>query len=364
MRRLDPKEVYEYLDSKEITDNEVDLEPVYLEIEESTLLQILKDIIDTSWGSGKIDSIAINKWLNNFTGKVFDVQYERKLALILAIHIVYYNESDISYLVKITYRRLLHEIMIKDNVDIKGAMNSIVFYPLGSISESGSFMSYYFRKENGLSTDFFVNSSNELLSLSKVKNIILIDDVSISGEQAIWYMKSMKKKMPLWDEIMKDKDIYALFLISTIAAQRKLVEQKIHLCTPILMDERSQCFKCESAIYRMFDKNIRDVLRIQSRYMSQKYGYKLLSKQYLYNGEIQRLLNEGKSIEQIREKVVRDSLGYNDSQVLLAFEYNTPNNCLPIIWVDNKEWVSLFKRHEKLYASQIVYGIERETIYV
>lgn len=358
------KEVYEYLLKQEIVDNEISLEPISLEIEETTLFQILKDIIDTSWGRGKLDSGTINRWLNNFTGLAFDSQYERKLALILAIHIVYYNENDISYLVKIAYRRLLHEIMIKDNTGIEGAMQSIMFYPLGSVSESGPFMSYYFRKENGLSTDFFISSMDELFGLSKVKNIVLLDDVSISGGQAIWYMKDMKKKVPLWDDLVRDKNIYALFLISTITAQEKLAAEKIKLCTPILMDERSQCFKEESTIYRMFDKDIRNIIRLQSRYMAEKYGYKLLSKQYFYNGEIQRLLDDGKSADKIRDKVRKDALGYNGSQVLLAFEYNTPNNCLPIIWVDNEDWVPLFKRHDKLYTAQIVGGIESETIYV
>lgn len=358
------EELYKFLEDEDFADDNIDFEPVNLEVEEEMMIQILKDIVDTSWGRDTLDRGAIERWLDNFTGTAFDVNYERKLALILAIHVVYYNENDICYLVKIAYRKLLHEIMTKQGESIDSAAESIVFYPLGSISESGPFLSYYFRKENNLSIDFFINTMDSVLNIPQVKNIVFLDDVSISGGQVSWYMKKMKKQEILWEKLSKNKNFYALFLVSTLKAQQKLEQEGIQLCTPILMDERSQCFKEESAIYKIFEASIRNTIRMQSKYMAQLYGYKLLLEQYRYNGEIQRLLDEKRTPEYIKNKIKKDALGYDDSQVLIAFEYNTPNNCLPIIWAENDIWRPLFKRYDKLYSAQVIGGIKNETVYI
>lgn len=140
----------------DVIHEEINDQLVELEMEEEMLLQVLKDIVETSWGRDVLESKTIYEWLDNFDGSVFDKEYERKLALILAIHMVYYNENDIGYLVKIAYRKLIHEIMLEEETTIEEVVKSTIFYPLGSISESGPFLAYYFRKENNLSTDFFV----------------------------------------------------------------------------------------------------------------------------------------------------------------------------------------------------------------
>lgn len=358
------QELYTYLEKETGDDQIIDLNPVNLGLEEDALIQILKDTVDTSWGQDTLDSRTIERWLANFSGYIFNAVYERKLALILAINIVYYNENDISYLVKIAYRKLLHDIMCKEHISIENAAESVIFYPLGEVSESGPFVSYYFRKENNLSVDFFLHSMEHIANMPNIRNIVLLDDVSISGGQVKWYMQEMKKKDLLWNKLVQEKNFYALFLISTVKAQRKLEKENVQLCTPILMDERSQCFEENSAIYKMFDERIRDIIRLQSKKMVKGYGYKLLIKQYMYNGELKRLLDEGKSVEQIRDKIRKDALGYDDSEVLIAFAYNTPNNSLPIIWAENKEWTPLFKRYDKLYTSQVVGGIRNETVFI
>ena len=210
---------------------------------------------------------------------------------------------------------------------------------------------------------FFVSSVNSIINSPNINNIVFLDDVSISGGQVSWYTKQLRKE-PIWKELFEEKNIYALFLLSTINAKRKLKEKGISLCAPILMDERSQCFKKESTIYKIFDDKVRDIIRLQSRYMAEVYGYRLLIKQYILNGELQRLLDENKTVEEIREKLKKDALGYDDSEMLIAFEYNTPNNCLPIIWGESDNWSPLFKRNDKIYISQVVGGIKDETIYI
>lgn len=356
------EELYEELGDIELNETIVE-EPVELEMEEEMLIQVLKDMVETSWGRDTLERKTICDWLSNFKGVVFPEEYERKLALILAIHMVYYNENDICYLVKIAFRKLMHEIMIEEGNTIDEAIKSTIFFPLGSVSESGPFLSYYFRKENNLSIDFFVSSVDSIANSPNIHNIVFLDDVTISGGQLSRFIHNSKNKF-IWNKLFEEKKIYALFLISTINAKERLKDEKIHLCAPILMDKRSQCFKEESSIYKIFGEDIRDTIRLQSKYLSQVYGCKLLTDQYLVNGELQRLLDKGKTIIQIKEKIRKDSLGYDDSQALIAFEYNTPNNCLPIIWVENENWIPLFRRSDKLYTSKVVGGIKDETIYI
>lgn len=346
------------------------LEEVDLALEEDFLIQTLKDMADTSWGRDTLNYTTIMKWLDNFKGQLYSIEYERILALILAVHMVYYNESDICHLVRLAYRKLLHDIMEQESIDPAAATASMVFLPLGTVSESGPFLSYYFRKENSLPTEFFVSSLEMIDRMDNVKNIILIDDVSISGGQADWYIREMKKKSPFFEKILNSKNVYALFLISTIAAKEKLKLHKINLCAPILMDKRSRCFHEESSIYKIFDKKIRDIVRDQSKAMVQHYGCPLIIRQYMRNGEFQRLLNgkrkldEKEVLEKIEQRVKEDALGYGDAQVLIAFEYNTPNNTLPIIWADDQQWNPLFKRYDKVYSRQIIGGFENERIFI
>ena len=61
---------------------------------------------------------------------------------------------------------------------------------------------------------------------------------------------------------------------------------------------------------------------------------------------------------------MQDALGYGDAEVLVALEYNTPNNSLPIIWVENEDWNPLFKRYEKKYAARLIGGIEDGSIFI
>jgi len=44
-------------------------------------------------------------------------------------------------------------------------------------------------------------------------------------------------------------------------------------------------------------------------------------------------------------------LGFADGQYLLGFEYNTPDNTLPIFWGTSNGWYPLFTRYQKIYGN-------------
>ncbi|MDE6219810.1 MAG: hypothetical protein K2G51_05160, partial [Lachnospiraceae bacterium] len=151
-------------------------EEIDLSLEEDFLIQTLNGMVDTSWGRDTLDYETITKWLDNFTGRIYSQKYERILALVLAVHMVYYNENDICHLVKLAHRKLLHIIMEREGIELADAVESMVFMPLGTVSESGPFLSYYYRKENCLPTEFFVGSLEDAARMERVENIVLVDD--------------------------------------------------------------------------------------------------------------------------------------------------------------------------------------------
>ncbi|MGB2867390.1 MAG: hypothetical protein WBD36_02975, partial [Bacteroidota bacterium] len=50
-------------------------------------------------------------------------------------------------------------------------------------------------------------------------------------------------------------------------------------------------------------------------------------------------------------------LGYQDSQLLIGFFYNTPDNSLPIFWSSKNNWKPVFKRYDKnYYQKKVAHG--------
>jgi hypothetical protein len=53
-----------------------------------------------------------------------------------------------------------------------------------------------------------------------------------------------------------------------------------------------------------------------------------------------------------------DACGYKDSQMLMGFHHNTPDNTLPIMWADNtavggSNWAPIFKRYPKYLGDSL-----------
>jgi hypothetical protein len=40
-------------------------------------------------------------------------------------------------------------------------------------------------------------------------------------------------------------------------------------------------------------------------------------------------------------------LGFGSGQYLIGFFYNTPDNCLPVLWAESSDWTPCFKRFDK-----------------
>ena len=269
-----------------------------------------------------ISEQAIDKWLDNFSGRFFSsVENERKLALWLLAHFTYYSINDVRILCKDLFNLILHQKLIENrNVQpfddvLDELLKESVFIGLGNDSESGKSILYYFRQENKLSKKCFEISPNR-----KYKNLFLIDDVSLSGTQACNYAQTLN---------IEAENIYAGFLIATEEAKNKIKNSGLGI-TPIatmVLDKRDQAFSNDSFVFS--DKQVHELCPY-ARDFCEKYG-KI-------------------SIEN-EDYMLKWPLGYGDGQYLIGFEYNTPDNTLPIFWGKSNGWQPLFKRYEKIYGT-------------
>ncbi|MBF0591065.1 MAG: hypothetical protein HQL02_03145 [Nitrospirae bacterium] len=213
------------------------------------------------------------------------------------------------------------------------------FLGMGNPPESGVFLLYYFRQENKLSRELFIHShqifsqsggnNGAILRENDVKRYIYIDDLCGSGTQAIDYsediLENIKKLNP---EV--EVDYYVLF--STTKGLNNVRDYKKFNRVECIfeLDDSYKCLENDSRYFANIDANIdasKGVCRDFARRMCKEYG-KMLSPKY--------------------------PLGYGDCQLLMAFNYNTPDNSLPIFWYDgeyhnNVRWIPVFKRYDKIY---------------
>ena len=304
------------------------------------LMKTLRNTISTAWNVGtKVNEPSIDKWLSNFTGEALHSdclskedaeEFEKQLALFLLCNFVYYNDIEIKYLTKMMFEKYIHCIFggeNKNNVnddDINELLSKTQFAPLGTISESSSYLLYHFRQENDLSKENF--KKNE-----RIANIVFIDDFSISGDQAFKYINKYIEDNKEW---VIYKRIYILLMITTNKAfdeLRKVAGITVLPC--IIMDDRSEVFSETSVVFKGYHDNIKETAKRMCKF----YGDKLIEK---------------------TEKMT--PFGYDGGGYMFGTYYNIPDNTLPIFWSNKNNWNYLFKRYDKKYSG----GIKLEGRYV
>lgn len=276
------------------------------------------DEVIVNWGFADrhIDEVRLRfiKWLNNF--ETYD---EVKLAFELAKVIHYKNDNDISEIVKELAGNLRKEF---DN-----DFSDVFFFSLGESSNcSGSIFLYKYSKELQWSvTD--KNFPYDNFSKYIGKKIVFFDDVIGSGNQAIKFASKHFLDVdvkPYYVSVFGLKDGVDRIKESGLFA-RVLVGERI--------SNSERAFHTSS---KEFDASVKE--KIQS--LCETYGRELYS----------------------------DSpLGYDDSQLLLTFSHNTPNNTLPVIWSGTESesnpelvWYPLFPR--KKVSRQKPLESEKQTI--
>jgi hypothetical protein len=185
--------------------------------------------------------------------------------------------------------------------------------------KSGARFAKLYIDENDIYHESLVERGQLKATLSKredVQAIVFVDDFVGSGHSASDYLQTFLNEC---QDVVKAKSI-RIFLLSVCGFEtgRRYVEEHlssdvpeihIHFCDSF--DQSSVCFGDQSRVFT--DQNE----RARARDIAEKKGV-LLCKPA--------------------------PLGYSDSQSLVVFSHNCPNNTLPILWEKNREWIPLFRR--------------------
>lgn len=297
---------------------------------EIDLAKIKEQIIRTSivaWNS-VISESDIDVWLENFDGSACgSKEIEQKLVCWILLYFTYFTEEDIDELCGSLYRKYIHEKisdmnsnpskygMINDPVEY--IVENTLFLPMGNPSESGGRILYNFRTKNDLPKESFEKSKDFY------ENVVLLDDLTITGEQASSYVKKI--------DINYNNLYFATFFATRNAIEQIKKVKNINLINVTVLDDRTRAFHDSSFV---FSHN--------KIYKARQLAYEICE----YYGD--KVVNEFTSADMIYMK--NHPLGFGNSQQLIGFNYNTPDNVLPILWGDTLNWNNIFKRTFKKHS--------------
>jgi len=301
-------------EAEKIIDEKLDIE---------RLRRIIRETSYVAW-ERRITDKKIDSWLTNFTGKYFSsVECEHKLALWLLHNYTYYTEKDVRTLCKKLFDLIMHQRLIDSGLSIDEIIKELteesLFWGLGNIAESGPSILYRFRQETNLPKKCFDIDRRKYKPDHKYKNLFLVDDVVISGEQARKYIEIARN---LFDA----ENVYFCYLIATEQAVKTLTEiyQDAKFISTITLDSRDKAFSPDSYV---FSNSSFSEIKDCAREFCRCYGYL--------------------SMKNTNDYMEKHPLGYADGQYLFGFEHNTPDNTLPIFWGLADGWEALFIRYHK-----------------
>lgn len=301
------------------------------------------EVLNSTIWENRVQGPKIMEWLDNF-----DDDNEKNYALYILSRLMYFSSSSIRNLLKALYRDLYRYPIIeqirKDNNNtldpniieplFKKELKTTRFLGVGNPSESGVHLLYYFRQENKIPKDLFINTDdvveydengNSKLrdSYKDVKHYVFIDDLCGSGKQATSNDSNVKRCVQHLRNIVKDAEI-SYFMIFGMSKGIQVIRNSGLYNKANAVVELDESYRCFSEQSRFFDDD--KYKRTEAKNIAYKHGYKLLHSP-------------------------QDSLGFGDCQLLLSMHHNTPDNTLPIIWYDedNTIWKPIFKRYNKVY---------------
>lgn len=224
----------------------------------------------------------IIKWFDNF--KPSELEY----ALMILLNLKYYSHSEID--------ELLNKMSGELNNLFKGDFSTVSFFGLGnSAGESGNQFLYSLKQKLNLTGINFPKDFNNLHPT--IKSIVFIDDIIGTGKQATDFSKTFLSNFTI------NKYYYSLMAFESGLKRVKESSSFTDVFTTKVLRESEKAFSDSSELFP--DAEIRNNIKS----IASSYGSILYPK---------------------------GPLGYDDSQALIVFTHNTPNNTLPIIWASEK----------------------------
>lgn len=284
---------------------------------------------------------TVEAWLANFVGAKDNVEVEKLHALYLLAQFHYFGARETRALLRALFRDIYRYPIIErirkqnnDTIDedlIKDLflqeLQATRFLGVGNPSESGTHLLYYFRQENGLPKNLFINShelfkqagaADRNIRTPSIRRYVFLDDLCGSGQQAATYSKELLVDL----KRLEPKASVAYYVLFATTSALSHIRDKTLFDEVSCVFDLDPSFKCFEEGSRYFSEDDNGIDRQKARDICLHYGERLW---------------------------LDHPLGYRDSQLLIGFHHNTPDNTLPVIWFDEpgSPWRPIFKRYPK-----------------
>lgn len=303
---------------------------------EDALRRKIRRLSESVW-ENRASGQEVDEWLNVFTAGSQDPEFDRLCLLNLLSNFIYFGIPEVRELLAALYHELYRRPLLTEirrsqsdplNVDevdrcFLERLRRTRFLGVGNPSESGSHLLYYLRQETGLPSELFINHF-ELPgfsgTLEDVDRYIFIDDLCGTGEQACSYSKKVVERVR---SAAKDVEINYFALLATTAGLQRVRDGASYSSVECVM-EMGRDFRC-------FDPNARFWTGAEAaRYRERARALSLSFGRLIY---------------------APHPLGFDDAELAVGFNHNTPDDTLPIFWVDASEVLPslkpIFRRYEK-----------------
>jgi len=194
---------------------------------------------------------SVVAWLRNFNGRAgFDRKVEQLHALFLLSQFLFIGGAETRVLLRAIYRDLFLVPLIQEvrrelggsrdynavAAGVEVALARTRFLGVGNPSESGVHLLYYFRQENSLPKDLFLDpaamftttvgpegGTSRSIADSNIDRYVFVDDICGSGDTAIEYSKNVLTELA---SQVKDVKLHYLSMFAT-----KLGMDRVRRCT-------------------------------------------------------------------------------------------------------------------------------------
>ena len=276
-----------------------------------------------NWNTYKgkeITTDCVREWLSQFN----DIENQR-YAFKLLENIKLYTNNEIREKTEELFIEVKKEIRKHNEqfLSIKASQRKtsgiVVSYLDNNPAKSGPEYAKIFVEKNNIYKGHSTEPekiSKKLLELENIDAIVFIDDFIGTGNSILENIKPILKQN---EEKLVEKGIIIIIGVITgfLEAKHKVIEfikkQKVRISLKIMapLDNNDKCFDEHSMVYPQ------PIEREKARIAFRDIGTKLERKH---------------------------PLGYGDCQATVIFPNTCPNNTLPILWKETKDWRPIFKR--------------------
>lgn len=260
--------------------------------------------ITRKWGGKKVRNefcFRIGEWIEQFE------ESEKEIVLELLKHFQYYTNRKLNIRVRELYSMLLET----KGYEQKGTIAFIPPYKEQGVGFSDLFFNMFWTLNELY--DLAEKNIYTLLEENCFESLVIVDDYSGTGGTI---RKTIKRCIEVNQKCRETK----FFVLTSEMSQ-------------IAVDKLTKYAQAEKIWIKLISLRITD---------------KAFKKDIFFDEEKAKHMEMCYKKISLNHKVQENYImGYKETQALIAFEYNTPNNTLGLFWHEDDAFVSIFKRYKK-----------------